>query len=90
MCRNCGAIYNVHRDGLDVGDACPQCGGELYQRRDDQPEAIRNRLQVYKQDTQPLIDYYQQRGQLITVDGEQGQQTVSEELVGLARAGQPD
>jgi len=80
MCPDCGTIYNVHRDGLDIGDKCPQCGGELYRRSDDQPEAIRNRLNVYKQDSAPLIEYYQQRGQIVTVDGEQGQQQVSAEL----------
>ncbi len=89
MCRNCAAIYNVDRDGLDVGDSCPECGGELYLRRDDQPEAVRNRLAVYKEDTQPLIDCYQQRGQLVTVDGEEGQAKVSERVAELARAGQP-
>jgi len=85
MCPDCGAIYNVHRDRLDIGDRCPQCGGELYRRSDDQPEAIRNRLNVYKQDSAPLIEYYRQHGQLVTIDGEQGQQQVSAELAELAR-----
>ncbi|MCK4324848.1 MAG: adenylate kinase [Armatimonadetes bacterium] len=85
MCPDCATIYNVHRDGLDIGDKCPQCGGELYRRSDDQPEAIRNRLKVYKQDSAPLIEYYQKRGQLVTVDAEQGQQQVSAELADLAR-----
>ena len=70
MCPDCATIYNVHRDGLDIGDKCPQCGGELYRRSDDQPEAIRNRLKVYKQDSALLIEYYQKRGQLVTVDAE--------------------
>ncbi len=87
MCPGCGTIYNVHRDGLDIGDNCPQCGGELYQRSDDQPEAIRNRLEVYKQDSALLIEYYRQRGQLVTVDAEQGQEEVSAELAQLARRG---
>ncbi len=87
MCPDCGTIYNVHRDGLDIGDNCPQCGGELYRRSDDRPEAIRNRLEVYKQDSAPLIEYYQQRGQLVTVDAEQGQEEVSAELTQLARGG---
>ncbi len=89
MCRSCGAIYNVARDGLDVGDKCPECGGELYLRSDDQPEAILNRLAVYKQDTQPLIEYYERRGQLTSIDGEQGQQLVSEQLARLVQKGQP-
>jgi len=85
MCPGCATIYNVHRDGLDIGDKCPECGGELYQRSDDQPEAIHNRLEVYKQDSAPLTEYYQKRGQLVTVDAEQGQQQVSAELADLAR-----
>jgi len=85
MCPDCGTIYNVHRDGLDIGDKCPQCGGELYCRSDDQPEAIRNRLKVYEQDSALLIEYYQQRGQLVTIDAEQGQQQVSTELAELAQ-----
>jgi len=87
MCPDCGTIYNVHRDGLDIGDNCPQCGGELYCRRDDRPEAIRNRLEVYKQDSAPLIEYYQQRGQLVSVDTEQGQEDVSAAVAQLARGG---
>ena len=89
MCPDCETIYNVHRDGLDIGDKCPQCGGELYCRSDDQPEAIRNRLNVYEQDSAPLIDYYQQRGQLVTIDAEQDQQQVSVELAELAQGRRP-
>ncbi len=85
MCPDCGTIYNVRRDGLDVGDKCPQCGGELYLRSDDRPEAIRNRLKVYKQDSAPLIEYYRQRGQLVTVDAEQDQHQLSAELAQIAR-----
>jgi len=85
MCPDCGTIYNVHRDGLDIGDKCPQCGGELYRRSDDQPEAIHNRLKVYEQDSAPLVEYYRQRGQLVTIDAEQGQQQVSTELAELAQ-----
>ncbi len=89
MCPDCGTICNVHRDGLDIGDKCPQCGGELYRRSDDQPEAIHNRLEVYEQDSAPLIEYYQKRGQLVTVDAEQGQQQVSVELAELAQGRRP-
>ena len=85
MCGSCGAIYNLYRDGLDVGDRCPACAGELYLRSDDRREAILNRLEVYKQQTQPLIDYYQQRSRVVNVDGEQGQQQASEQVGRLAR-----
>jgi adenylate kinase len=56
--------------GIDtsVAELCEACGGELIQRADDKPEAVRNRLQVYKAQTSPLIDYYRQRGLLKNID----------------------
>ncbi|HEY3398315.1 MAG TPA: adenylate kinase [Armatimonadota bacterium] len=71
QCRGCKAIYNTRRDALEVGDACPACGeGEIYQRDDDQAEAIGQRLVVFRKQTAPLIDYYQQRGQLVEIKAE--------------------
>ncbi|MEN6644732.1 MAG: adenylate kinase [Armatimonadia bacterium] len=69
MCRGCGAIFHIDRDGLDVGDKCPQCGGEIYQRADDQVEAISERLSVYHRQTMPLVQYYTDTGNLVTIDG---------------------
>jgi adenylate kinase len=51
-------------------DVCDKCGGELYQRDDDREDAIRQRLETYDNQTQPLIDYYHQRGLLRPVDGQ--------------------
>ncbi len=90
MCGSCGAIYNLYRDGLDAGDRCPECAGELYLRSDDHREAILNRLEVYKRQTEPLIDYYQQRRRLVKVDGEQGQRQASEQVARLARGESDD
>ncbi len=70
MCRGCGAIYHVDRDGVDVGQKCKECGGEIYQRSDDSIEPIRERLEVYKRQTAPLIDYYSARGSLKDIDGD--------------------
>lgn len=86
MCRNCGTIFNLHRDSIDVGDPCPACGGEIYIRSDDRPEAVRERLKVYKRQTEPLTEYYQQRGQLITVHAEGEQEQVSQRLLAAVRA----
>ncbi len=68
-CRECMTPFHVafsppKRDGV-----CDKCGGELYQRDDDQAEAIRARLKTYADQTRPLIDYYEQRGLLRPVDG---------------------
>ena len=48
---------------------CDKCGGKLYQRKDDKPEAITERLKVYRNETEPLIDYYKEKGILADVDG---------------------
>lgn len=71
MCRGCGAIYHIDRDHVDVGDKCPadQCEGEIYQRADDQVTAISERLSAYHRQTKPLIVYYEQQGNLISIDG---------------------
>ena len=70
MCDKCGAIYHIARDGVDVGDPCPQpgCDGGIYQRSDDRAEAIQQRLTVYKAQTQPLVDFYDRKGQLLRVN----------------------
>jgi adenylate kinase len=68
LCRNCGRIYTLDR--LDSGmNSCKQCGGEVYQREDDKPEAVRRRLEVYQQQTKPLIDYYRKTDRLVDVNG---------------------
>lgn len=69
VCRNCGAIYNIYSNIPKDGKTCDRCGGELYQRDDDKEETIMNRLKVYKQQTEPLIDYYSRGGKMIAFDG---------------------
>ena len=62
-CRDCG-----YTAGPDI-DVCPSCGGEMYQRDDDKPETIKNRLDVYEKNTSPLVEYYRGQGILKVVDG---------------------
>lgn len=62
-CRDCG-----YTAGSDT-DVCPSCGGEMYQRDDDKPETIKNRLDVYEKNTSPLVEYYRGQGILKVVDG---------------------
>jgi adenylate kinase len=69
-CRNCGATYNVKTNPPKYDNICDACGGELYQRADDTENAIRNRIDVYKKQTSPLIDYYKKKGILMDIDGE--------------------
>jgi len=61
VCRNCGAIYNLKYLKPKREGVCDKCGGELYQREDDTPQVIKERLKVYERQTQPLIDYYKDR-----------------------------
>jgi adenylate kinase len=68
LCRGCGRIYTIARIGADL-KVCPQCGGEVYQRDDDKPEPVRRRLEVYQQQTKPLIDYYRKTNRLVSING---------------------
>ena len=68
VCGSCAATYHVDNAPPKVEDVCDICSGKLIVRDDDKPEAIRNRLQVYARSTAPLLDYYRERGQLLTVD----------------------
>ena len=68
ICPKCGTVYNVH--SLDGATTCPKEGAELYQRPDDKEEVIGKRLEVYAQQTQPLIEYYSKLGLLRSIAGE--------------------
>lgn len=68
-CRNCGAMYHVIFKPPAKEGICDVCGGELYQRDDDQEDTIRARLKVYEEQTAPLIAYYKNKGLLRTIDG---------------------
>ncbi|AFD00101.1 Adenylate kinase [Methanocella conradii HZ254] len=69
-CRSCQATYHVRANPPKVPGICDQCGGELYQRADDTEAAIKHRIEVYKKQTQPLIEYYKKKGLLVDIDGE--------------------
>lgn len=68
MC-NCGASYHRTFNPPKKDGVCDICGGKVFQRADDKEEAVKNRLNVYKNQTQPLIDYYTKQGILVTLDG---------------------
>lgn len=68
-CRDCDAMYHVAFDPPATPGVCKRCGGELYQREDDQEETIKARLEVYERQTAPLLALYRERGLLRTVDG---------------------
>ena len=68
VCKDCGESYHVSR--LNGETKCARCGGELYQRKDDNPETVQSRLDVYNAQTAPLIDYYEKKGILFNVCGD--------------------
>lgn len=61
ICKNCGTVYNVKFLKPRVEGVCDKCGGQLYQRPDDNPETIKNRLKVYQEQTSPLIAFYKEK-----------------------------
>lgn len=71
ICRNCQTPFHVIFTPPITQDVCDKCGGELYQRDDDTEETVRNRLEVYRRQTEPLIEYYDQQGVVVRIDGAQ-------------------
>ena len=77
MCQGCGAAYQVSTYSAET---CIKCGGKLYQRDDDRPETVQNRLAVYEKQTSVLIEYYAKKGLLFTVDGDKPIDEVTEAI----------
>ncbi len=74
VCKDCGHI------GTAADAKCPECGGEMYQRDDDNESTIRNRLDVYEKSTSPLVDYYRGCDLLVSVDGDRDPKEVYKEI----------
>ena len=80
ICRSCGATYHMIFNPPKNADVCDKCGGELYQRKDDNEETVGNRLNVYVSQTKPLLDYYSLAGNLVNINGQQSIDLVFEEI----------
>ena len=80
VCRECGASYHLKFNPPQVRNVCDQCGGELYQREDDSLDTVKQRVDIYKEQTEPLINYYKNNGQLQKVDGNQDINEVNEQI----------
>ena len=70
VCSKCGASYHISARPTKVEGVCDSCGGTVVQREDDKPETVRNRLTVYHEQTEPLKEFYQNKGVLTTVDNQ--------------------
>jgi adenylate kinase len=84
-CRKCGAMYHQLFSPPQEEGVCDRCGGELYQRPDDTPGTQKHRIEVYKEQTAPLIGYYREKGLLAEVDGRPGIDKIQAELLEIVR-----
>ena len=80
ICKSCGATYHLVFNPPAKEDICDRCGGELYQRADDNAETVQNRLEVNLKQTQPLLDFYEEKGYLQNINGQQDINKVFEDL----------
>ncbi|PIH55575.1 adenylate kinase [Paenibacillus sp. LK1] len=85
ICKNCGATYHVVFNPPKQEGICDKCGGDLYQRSDDNEESVGTRLDEYINKTAPLLTFYENKGLLRQMDGEQDIDQVSHEIVSLLR-----
>lgn len=81
VCRQCGSLFHVKNRPPQKEGVCDNCGGELYQRPDDNEETIKKRMEVYMESTRPIIDYYESQGILQQVNGDEESEDLKEQLV---------
>jgi adenylate kinase len=84
-CRRCAHIWHVDFDPPTVRGVCDSCGGELFQRDDDRPETVRRRLEVYAEQTAPIVDHYAEQGVLIGIDATGPVESVTERAIDTLR-----
>ncbi len=90
VCARCGHVYHVEFNPPHRLGVCDVCGGELIQREDDTPAAVERRLDLYYAETAPLLDYYQARGLVTAVNGDQPIERVTDEIVSAVERVAPD
>lgn len=78
-CLNCGEMYHIMYKSPNSDNKC-KCGNEIIQRDDDKPEAVKIRLQVYKKQTEPLIEFYTNKGIILNIDASPGIEEISEKI----------
>ena len=80
-CKKCGHVWHLEYDPPSTPGICDRCGGDLYQRDDDQPDTVRHRLEVYAAQTAPLIDFYREREKLVSIDALGAVEDVTERAI---------
>jgi adenylate kinase len=86
ICKSCGSTYHLVFNPPAKDGVCDRCGGELYQRADDNAETVQNRLEVNQKQTKPLLDFYEGKGYLRNINGQQDIRKVFDELDQLLRS----
>lgn len=86
-CKSCGAVFHVKFNPSKLSVKCDRCGGELYQRSDDEESAIRTRFEVYAEQTKPLIERYQKANKLVTIDASGSIDEVYSRLLAIVEHG---
>lgn len=81
VCKNCGSSYHVVYNKPKSENICDECGGELYQRKDDVKENVVKRLDVYTKQTKPLIEYYTRKGVILNINGDQTIDKVKKDII---------
>jgi len=80
-CRGCGKIWHIEFDPTALKDICDRCGGELFQRDDDKPDTIQDRLAVYDEQTAPLVGFYAEQSKLVGIDATGPVEDVTERAI---------
>ncbi len=86
LCRTCQTPYHIIGSPSKTPGKCDRCGGVLYQRSDDREETVRGRLAVFCAQTAPVLDYYENQGKLVRINGDLGIQGVAREIVSALKA----
>ena len=86
ICQQCGSVYHIPNVAPSEVGVCDVCGAPIMQRHDETPEIQAKRYEVYEHDTLPLVDYYQQQGVLVEVDGEQDVEHVTQTIMKAVEA----
>jgi adenylate kinase len=85
-CRGCGKIWHIEFDPTALENICDRCGGELFQRDDDKPETIQNRLAVYDEQTAPLVGFYAEQSKLVGIDATGPVEDITERAIDALRS----
>lgn len=85
VCKDCSQTYHMSFNKPSKEGVCDNCGGELLQRKDDTAETVANRINVYREQTEPLIDYYTKKGIIVNIDGEKPIAQVGKDIVAKLR-----